>query len=51
VSHPIHMQVMTDIDAKYGLTADAFYHTILTTAMKDLAAAYHLNAQGQMQSM
>jgi hypothetical protein len=51
VSHPIHMQVMTDIDAKYGLAADAFYHAILTTAMKDLAAAYHLNAQGQMQSM
>lgn len=51
VSHPIHMQVMTDIDAKYGLPADAFYHTILATAMKDLAAAYHLNAQGQMQSM
>lgn len=51
VSHPIHMQVMSDIDAKYSLTADAFYHTILATAMKDLAAAYHLNAQGQMQSM
>jgi hypothetical protein len=44
VSDPIHMQVMTDIDAKYGLTADAFYHTILATAMKDLAAAYHLGS-------
>ncbi|MGA8473746.1 MAG: hypothetical protein WB681_01645 [Candidatus Cybelea sp.] len=51
VSHPIHMQVMADIDNKYGLAADAQYHAILTTAMKDLAAAYHLNATGQMQSM
>ncbi|HEY8314667.1 MAG TPA: hypothetical protein VIG51_10930 [Candidatus Baltobacteraceae bacterium] len=51
VSHPIHVQVMKDIDAKYGLAADAQYHAILTTAMKDLAAAYHLNAQGKMGSM
>lgn len=43
VSHPIHLQVMKDIDAKYGLAADAQYHAILTTAMKDLAAAYHLS--------
>lgn len=43
VSHPIHVQVMSDIDAKYGLAADAQYHAILTTAMKDLAAAYHLS--------
>jgi hypothetical protein len=42
VSHPIHLQVMKDIDAKYGLGVDAQYHAILTTAMKDLAAAYHL---------
>jgi hypothetical protein len=42
VSHPIHEQVMKDIDAKYGLAADAQYHAILTTAMKDLAAAYRL---------
>lgn len=46
VSHPIHVQVMKDIDAKYGLAADAQYHAILTTAMKDLAAAYHLSASG-----
>jgi hypothetical protein len=50
VSHPIHFKVMSDIDVKYGLAADAQYHAILTTAMKDLAAAYHLNAAGQMQS-
>ena len=42
VSHPIHVTVMTDIDAKYGLAADAQYHAILTTAMHDLARAYHL---------
>ena len=42
VSHPIHVQVMKDIDAKYGLGVDAQYHAILTTAMKDLAGAYHL---------
>lgn len=51
VSHPIHVVVMGDIDNKYGLAADAQYHAILTTAMKDLAAAYHFNAMGQMQSM
>ncbi len=44
VSHPIHLQVMKDIDAKYGLAVDAQYHAILTTAMKDLASAYHLSA-------
>jgi hypothetical protein len=51
VSHPIHFRVMSDIDVKYGLAADAQYHAILTTAMKDLASAYHLNAAGQMQQM
>jgi hypothetical protein len=44
VSHPIHLRVMTDIDGKYGLAADAQYHAILTTAMKDLAGAYHLSS-------
>ena len=34
VSHPIHMQVMTDIDAKYGLAADADYHAVLNQAMR-----------------
>ncbi|HYL27673.1 MAG TPA: hypothetical protein VEW74_07545 [Candidatus Nitrosotalea sp.] len=48
VSHPIHVKVMTDIDAKYGLAADAQYHAILTSAMKDLAAAYHLSSGTQM---
>lgn len=42
VSHPIHLQVMKDIDAKYGIAKDADYHAILTTAMHDLKAAYKL---------
>lgn len=51
VSHPIHIQVMKDIDAKYGIAADANYHAVLNTAMHDLAVAYHLNAEGKMRSM
>jgi len=42
VSHPIHLQVMKDIDAKYGIGEDADYHIILATAMHDLKAAYML---------
>jgi hypothetical protein len=42
VSHPIHVQVMKDIDKKYGIAADADYHAILTTAMHDLASVYGL---------
>lgn len=42
VSHPIHVQVMDDIDAKYGRNADANYHIVLTQAMLDLKAAYGL---------
>jgi hypothetical protein len=42
VSHPVHVQVMKDIDAKYGIGKDADYHAILTTAMHDLKAAYML---------
>jgi hypothetical protein len=42
VSHPIHVQVMDDIDAKYGAPADANYHIILTQAVLDLKAAYKL---------
>lgn len=42
VSHPIHVQVMKDIDVKYGIAADADYHAILTTAMHDLASVYGL---------
>lgn len=51
VSHPIHEQVMTDIDAKYGIAADADYHAVLNQAMHDLATVYHFNAMGQPQSM
>ncbi len=51
VSHPIHMQVMTDIDAKYGIAADADYHAVLNQAMHDLATVYHFNAMGKPQGM
>src|SRR5579872_3027531 len=44
VSHPIHVQVMKDIDAKYGVAEDADYHAILNTAMHDLAAVYNLKS-------
>lgn len=40
VSHPIHDQVMTDIDKKFGLAADADYHAVLNQAMHDLATVY-----------
>ncbi len=42
VTHPVHMQVMTDIDAKYGAKADATYHIALLQVMKDLKAVYAL---------
>ncbi|MDE2572815.1 MAG: hypothetical protein KGM44_09885 [bacterium] len=42
VSHPIHVQVMDDIDAKYGQKPDAEYHIILTQVMEDLKAVYGL---------
>jgi hypothetical protein len=43
VSHPIHLQVMKDIDAKYGLSSDADYHVLLAQMMTDLASVYHFN--------
>lgn len=42
VSHPIHVQIMNDIDAKFGGKADGNYHAVLTQAMSDLKAAYKL---------
>ncbi len=42
VSHPIHDQVMDDIDKKYGVAADADYHAVLAQAMNDLATVYDL---------
>jgi len=42
VSHPIHVQVMKDIDAKYGQSADAAYHVVLLEIMQDLKAVYGL---------
>jgi hypothetical protein len=42
VSHDIHVKVMNDIDAKYGTSADANYHAVLTQAMSDLKSVYGL---------
>ncbi|HEV7178991.1 MAG TPA: hypothetical protein VGN11_03915 [Candidatus Baltobacteraceae bacterium] len=44
VSHPIHVQVMDDIDKKFGIGPDADYHAVLTQAMKDLASVYGLKS-------
>jgi hypothetical protein len=42
VSHPLHVQIMKDIDARYGVAADANYHLALLQVMKDLKSAYSL---------
>lgn len=42
VTHPVHVQVMKDIDAKYGAKADATYHVVTLQVFKDLKAAYGL---------
>jgi len=42
VSHPVHVQVMKDIDAKYGVKADATYHVAFTQVMLDLKSVYGL---------
>jgi hypothetical protein len=42
VTHPIHVAVMDDIDAKYGKAADGHYHAVLTQAMMDLKSVYGL---------
>ena len=43
VSHAIHVEIMRDIDQKFGIAADADYHAVLNTAMHDLATAYGLH--------
>ena len=42
VSHGIHTQVMKDIDAKFGLKADATYHVVTLVVFQDLKKAYGL---------
>jgi len=44
VTHPLHLQIMSDIDAnpELGGKADGNYHAVLTQAMTDLKAAYKL---------
>ena len=39
ISHKLHNQVMGDIDAKYGMAADATTHKLLNQAMFDVAQA------------
>lgn len=48
VSHGIHDQVMTDIDAKYGVAQDADYHAVLNQAMHDLATVYGFSQPSSM---
>ena len=36
LSHPIHEQVMNDIDAKLGKRADAYYHAVFAVLISDL---------------
>lgn len=48
VSHPIHDQVMTDIDKKFGVAADADYHAVLNQAMHDLASVYGFKTNDAM---
>lgn len=50
VSHGIHEQVMKDIDAKWGIAADADYHAVLNQAMHDLATVYNFGANGMPKS-
>lgn len=44
VTHPLHLQIMDDIDASpnLGPKADGNYHAVLTQAVLDLKAAYKL---------
>ncbi len=42
VTHPVHVQVMKDIDAKYGVAADTAYHAVTLVIFKDLKAVYGL---------
>ncbi|MGH7659376.1 MAG: hypothetical protein ACRENA_00480, partial [Vulcanimicrobiaceae bacterium] len=42
VSHPIHDQVMDDIDAKFGKKSDAIYHSVTLVVFGDLKKAYNL---------
>lgn len=48
VSHPIHDEVMTNIDKKFGIGADADYHAVLDQAMHDLASVYGFKSSDAM---
>jgi hypothetical protein len=42
VSHPLRVQIMKDIDARYGAAVDASFRVALLQVMNDLKAAYSL---------
>jgi hypothetical protein len=42
VTHAVHVRVMSEIDADYGLKADADYHAVTLQIFKDLKVAYAL---------
>jgi hypothetical protein len=44
VSHPLHLQIMDDInsDSALGTKADGNYHAVLTQGVLDLKSAYNL---------
>ncbi|HET6633262.1 MAG TPA: hypothetical protein VFG73_11230 [Rhodanobacteraceae bacterium] len=44
LSHDIHVQVMQDIDARFGHAADQNTHKILNQAMYDVAQALKMNS-------
>jgi hypothetical protein len=44
ISNKVHMEVMTDIDAKYGEPADASYHRIANQLFYDLAVTLGIAA-------
>lgn len=50
LSHGIHIQVMKDIDAKYGVAQDADLHAVLNQAMHDLAVVYNFDTAGKPKS-
>ena len=50
LSHGIHIQVMKDIDARYGVAQDADLHAVLNQAMHDLAVVYNFDTAGKPKS-
>ena len=47
LSHGIHIQVMKDINARYGVAQDADLHAVFNQAMHDLAVVYNFDTCGE----